>query len=127
LGLVVALAALLTACASEPDLQALSDHLFASPELSFVEAVNVVEVEGESSPDGEPPRLTTFFEFEADQREQAVDELLRQGTSAGFMLSTPVETTGDPVIQYTGIDNDGFAVTITVSDTSADVELTANI
>jgi len=99
----------------------------ASPELSFVEPVQVVESAGQEPSDvffTAPPRLTTFFEFDEEQRDLAVDELLVQAEAAGFSLVNQLPDDSWPLAKYTATDADGVVLSITVSATNLGVELT---
>ena len=125
--LLVVLMAVVGACGGGQSLGTLTDNAMASPELSFVEPVEVVEVEGESLPAGAlstPARFTTFFEFGEDQRDLAVEELLAQASEAGFELENQLPESDWPLAKYKAIDVDGVVLTITVSAMNIGAELT---
>ena len=108
-------------------LGALSGNPMARPVLSFVEPVEVVELEGDRrgrSQLSPPARLTTFFEFEADQRDLAVRELLEQAADAGFDLENQLTALDWPLARYRATDSEGIVLTITVSAQNIGVELT---
>ena len=121
----VAVAVLLTSCGGGQSLSNLSGNAMASPELSFVEPLEVVEVERrdlQASLLSTPARFTTFFEFESSQRDLAVEELLAQAVEAGFDLENQLPDSDWPLAKYKAT-NGNVVLTITVSAMNAGVEL----
>ena len=123
IGLTVAV--LLASCSGGQSLSALSRNAMASPELSFVEPLGIVEVERRNLPASAlstPARFTTFFEFDSSQRDAAVEELLDQAVDAGFELENQLPDSDWPLAKYKAT-NGNVVLTITVSAMNAGVEL----
>lgn len=99
----------------------------ASPELSFTEPLSVVESAGAPAPNSnflsEPARFTTFFEFDASQRDTAVDELLEQARQSGFEPVNQLPESAWPLAKYTATDAGDIMLSITVSESNLGVEL----
>ena len=121
----IAMAVLLASCSGGQSLSALSGNAMASPELSFAEPLEVVEVERRDLPASllsTPARFTTFFEFDSSQRDAAVEELLAQAVEAGFNLENQLPDSDWPLAKYKGT-NGNIVLSITVSAMNVGVEL----
>ena len=111
---------------SGPSLESLSRNAMATPELSFVEPVSVIESTGTERGENflsEPVRVTTFFEVAPSQRDDAVEELLEQAQESGFDPLNALPESDWPLAKYVATNDDGLMLSITVSETNLGVEL----
>ena len=103
---LVGLGLLLSGCGG-PDIAAfesLKAHPMASPTLSFASPTRISGTAGSSAGIQSPSRITTQFDIDEPQMEQAVAEFLAQALAAGFELEM-VDTFGDPTITYRSVGN----------------------
>ena len=63
------------------------------------------------------------FEFDQSQRDEAVEELLEQASTAGFVVGNQLPASAWPFAKYVGTDADGIMLSITVSAQNVGVEV----